>query len=498
MKFSPRSALLPALAVLVLLAPRWSAAATSPERPNIVLILADDLGWGSTTPYGATRVQTPSLDRLAREGRRFTQAYAPGSVCSPSRYGVITGRYFWRTAIKDGEVLPPDAPLHIEPGRLTIASLCKSQGYQTAMFGKWHLGLTAGNVTDWKKPLAPGPRQVGFDRYFGMAANLPAAPHGFVDDDELGEPFRSETTPAPKSAVTAEVGAARTTWKIEHVMETLTAQMTGWIEKQRDQPFLVYYAPNAVHEPVQPNPRFTGSPYGKYGDFIRELDWTVGRILETLDRLKLADNTLVIFTSDNGGVTEERFENSAVAMKAGLALNGSLRGGKHSEWEGGFREPFLVRWPGRVPAGTVSDQVICLTDLLATFAGVFKTPLPPGQAEDSFDVLRAFTEVKPGAPVRDHVILQAADATYAIRAGDWKLIERANPPPYASDRNKRTIEAAAKRQAAGPRQDELFNLREDPAETKDTRPAQLDRSATLRQILGEARNRGFTRPGAGQ
>lgn len=485
LKFSP---------IALILAGLIAAAPAAP--PNFLIILADDYGWGSSTPYGAKGLQTPNLDRLACEGRRFTHAYAPGSVCSPSRYGLVTGRYYWRTSVKDGEVLAADAPLHIEPGRLTIASLCQRQGYRTAMFGKWHLGMTAGTVADWAKPLVPGPRQVGFDRYFGMVANLPAVPHGLVDDGELGEGFRGEPLPAPPGAAADPKAAVRTQWKVDHVMETLTAKLIGWLEKNREQPFFIYYAPNAVHEPVQPNPRFTGSPYGKYGDFIRELDWSVGEVLTALDRLKLAESTLVIFTSDNGGVAEERNENSATAMKAGLAINGPLRGGKHSEWEGGFREPFLVRWPGKVPAGTVSSQVICLTDLLATFAGLLNVPLPKGSAEDSFDVLRAFTEATPGAPVRDHVILQSSDATYGIRMGDWKLVERADAPVFDPTRNKRTIEAAEKKKAAALVRDELYNLQEDPSETKDVAADHAARLAKMKRRLAESRDHGFTRLGA--
>ena len=468
-------------------------AAASEAKPNIVVILADDYGYGSVGAYGAPAgVKTPNMDRLAREGRRFTHAYAPGSVCSPTRYGLMTGRYYWRTSVKDGEVLSPDAPLLIEADRLTLASLCKSQGLRTAMFGKWHLGMTVGSVTDWSRPLVPGPRQVGFDRYFGMVANLPAVPHGFVDDEEVGETFRNEPVAQPGGKA-----APRNDWKIDHVMQTLTTKATSWIEANRDQPFFLYFAPNAVHEPVQPDSRFAGSPYGKYGDFINELDWSVGQVLATLDRLKLTENTLVIFTSDNGGVTEETNANSAAAMKAGLAINGPLRGGKHSEWEGGFREPFLVRWPGKIPAATVSDQVICLTDLMATFAGALGAPLPKGSAEDSIDVMRAFTEATPGAPVRDHVILQSADATYDLRMGDWKFVERADVPVFSPDRNKRTLDAAEKRKAAGPRPDELYNLKEDPFETKDLAAANRAKMGEMKKVLVEARDRGFTRPGAG-
>lgn len=476
-----------------------ASAATTDSKPNIVVILADDYGWGSMSCQGAKGVETPNLDRLAREGRRFTHAYAPGSVCSPTRYGLMTGRYYWRTSVKDGRVLRFNAPLHIETHRTTLASLCKARGYATGAFGKWHLGWTNEAVEDWSKPLTPGPLAVGFDYFFGMAANIGSGPHSFIEN-------RGVTGHLPGQPITIAGGSREgdTTsgiakpWTPNRVMETITGRVTGWMEKQdRATPFFVYFAPNAVHEPIVPNPQFAGHALGKYGDFIRELDWSVGQVLATLDRLRLADRTLVIFTSDNGGVVNPNNENAQGAIRAGLAINGPLRGGKHSEWEGGFREPFLVRWPGRVPAGTVSEQVVCLTDVAATLAGVLAVPLTKGHAEDSFDVMRAFTEPAPGAPVRDHVILQSADATYTFRQGDWKLVERQGAPAFESVRNKKKSEAAAKKKAkqAGLK-DELYNLREDPSETKDLAATNAERVAQMKQALTAARDRGFTRPGA--
>ncbi len=489
---------LPCLAILAAVAP--AAAADAVRKPNIIVILADDYGWGSSGCYGAPgALKTPALDRLANEGRRFTNAYATGSVCSPTRYALMTGRYYWRTPIKDGKVLPANAPLHIEPERLTLASLCKSQGYRTAGFGKWHLGWTGERVTDWSKPLKPGPLQIGFDHFFGMAANIGSGPHSFILDEQV-----SGRVPGEPIIVHGGSRAGDTTtgiqkaWQPDRVMETLTTNVTEWIQAHHDKPFFVYYAPNAVHEPIVPNPRFTGSPYGRYGDFVQELDWSVGQILATLDKLKLADETLVIFTSDNGGVVAPGNENASAAIKAGLAINGPLRGGKHSEWEGGFREPFIVRWPGQVPAGTVSDQVICLTDVLATLASVLKAPLPKDGAEDSFDCLRAFSEVKPGAAIREHVILQSAGAVYAIRMGDWKLIERADVPQFDSIRNQRKAQQAARKRNAAPQQDELYNLSQDPAEAKNVASAHAEVVTRMKRILVEARERGRTRPGAGE
>jgi arylsulfatase A-like enzyme len=466
-------------------------------KPNVVVILSDDFGWGSLGCYGAPgELKTPNLDRIAREGRRFTNAYAPGSVCSPTRYGLMTGRYYWRTSIKDGEVLSGNAPLHIEPSRLTLASLCKSHGYRTAAFGKWHLGMgSQSRRTDWSGPLGPGLQAIGFDYFFGMASNPWSGPHSFIENDKVLGAQPGTPIVVSGNRENATTSGIERPWREDEIMKTLTEKLVGWIEQQEsDTPFFVYYAPNAVHRPIAPNPRFTGSKFGSYGDFIHELDWSVGEVLSALDRRKLADNTLVIFTSDNGGVANERMQDEiSAAREKGLLVNGRLRGGKHDEWEGGFREPFLVRWPGHVPAGTVSEQVVCLTDVLATLAHVLDVPLPSGQAEDSFDCLRAFTEQQPGPPVRDHVVLHSADAVYAIRQGDWKLVERKGGP-QVPPRNRKAA-AKAKRKQAAAADDELFDLKQDPAETTNAIAQHPEVAAKLKRLLVSARDQGFTRPG---
>lgn len=484
------------LLVMLMFAPRLFGAEPT-AKPNIIVILADDFGWGSLGCYGAPKaLETPNLDRLASEGRRFTNAYAPGSVCSPTRYGLMTGRYYWRTEVKHGKVLSGNAPLHIETDRMTLASLCKSQGYRTAAFGKWHLGMTTERIRDWNQPLKPGPLQIGFDHFFGMAANLGNGPHSFINDEEVTGHIAGEPIIAQGAKAGNTTSGVEKQWEPDRVMETLTTNVAEWIAANHDRPFFIYYAPNAVHEPITPNPKFAGSPFGKYGDFVHELDWSVGQILALLDELKLADNTLVIFTSDNGGVVNPGNKNASGAVEAGLAINGPLRGGKHSEWEGGFREPFLVRWPGKVPAGTVSDQVICLTDVLATLASVLDVELPKGNAEDSFDVLSVFTgEVSKASP-RDHVILQSANAVYDIRMGDWKLVERADAPEFESVRNPRKAAQAVRQKQSAP--DELFNLRKDPYETRDVAGQRPDLVADMKKFLTAARDRGYTRPGAGK
>ncbi len=469
--------------------------AETPTKPNIVVILSDDYGWGSASCYGGV-VPTPNLDRLAREGRRFTNAYAPGSVCSPTRYALMTGRYFWRTDIKDGSVLPGNAPLHIEPTRTTLASLCKSAGYQTAAFGKWHLGLGSEITKEWSKPLTPGPLTIGFDHFYGLAANPWNGPHAFIENENVLDKIEGQPVTITGNREKATTTGILKQFEVDNIMQTLTGKVGEWIDQNHTKPFFVYYAPTAVHEPIAPNAKFTGSPQGKYGDFIQELDWSVGQVLEALDRHRLAENTLIIFSSDNGGVVNPQNESATTAMNAGLKINGPLRGGKHSEWEGGFREPFLVRWPGQVPAGTTSDQVLCLTDVLATLAEVLQIPLTKGNAEDSLSALRAFTEKEAGAPVRDHVILQSAEAVYAIRSGDWKLIERVDAPAF-EQRNRQKAALAAKKRKNAPKQNELYNLKEDVAEEKDAYSGRSDVATKLKTTLNDVRQRGYTRADAG-
>jgi len=464
------------LLTLVAQTPAMHAASDGPTpKPNIIVILADDFGWGSVGCYGApAQLKTPHLDRLAREGRRFTNAYAPSSVCSPTRYGLMTGRYDWRTRGDGGGVIGKEAPLQIETGRLTLASLCKGQGYRTAAFGKWHLGLQAGpGRTDWNKPLAPGPQAIGFDYFFGIAANAWNGPHTFIENETLlgripGEKIRIMDNYSPTNYTTGVTEQYDT----DYLMEEFTDKATDWIEKNSSEPFFIYFAATAVHKPHDYHPRFTGSRFGKYGNFIEELDWCVGRILTQLDRLTLSDNTLVIFTSDNGGVVNQRDPEIKYAMDAGLNINGPLRGGKHSEWEGGFREPFLVRWPGTVPGERPGHQPQRHT---GNPRGYTRRAASQWQRRRQFKPWRLFTEENPGPPIRDHVIMHAANSTYAIRMGDWKLVER-----------------------KAPKQNELYNIKEDVAETNNLTDANADRAAQMQKMLSEARDRGYTRPDAGK
>jgi len=490
--------------------------ATAADRPNIVLILSDDFGYGSTGATGADPklIRTPALDRLAREGRRFTDANTTSSVCSPTRYSVMTGRYCWRTSLKS-EVLGTFSPLHIETNRLTMASLLKKHGYTTAAVGKWHLGYgTADDSpkwrTDYTAELSPGALDVGFDYHFGVPSNhgdltgvfvenrfvfglrsgkipegmkLPGPAH---DDDNYQATYGPEDMENARANI-LDLDAPRR--KNKRVMDELTDKAISWMEKQpAGKPFFLYFTPVAVHNPVTPDDDLAGkSAAGPYGDWIHELDRSVGRVLESLDRKGVADKTLVLFSSDNGGVFKPTITNNLqhTAYLAGLKVNGALRGGKHDVWEGGFKVPFFVRWPGRVAAGSTCPLTISLADILATTAGIVGEPLPAASvgAEDSRSFLPALLGDAAATP-REDIIVHSADGVFAIRKGPWKWIEG-----VPVDETK----AGARKTRAEQYREQLYDTVADPAETKDVSAAHPEVVKELRALLNRYRNGGFSR-----
>lgn len=463
------------------------AASTKPvgARPNIVIILSDDLGWGSVGCYGADPklVRTPNIDRLAQEGRRFTDANTASSVCSPTRYGLLTGRYCWRTSLKY-EVLSVGSPLHIETTRPTIASMLKKLGYRTAIVGKWHLGYQS-EKTDYTKPLRPGPQDVGFDYQFAVPSNHGDATGVYVEGDRvLG--LRSPTLSPGKYKNfrgAKQLGLDAPQRVDEQVMPTLTDKAVTWLKQQEPgRPFFLYYAPVSVHNPITPSAKTKGtSDTGAYGDWIHELDRSVGAVLAALDEKGLTKDTLVLFTSDNGG--EFFGQEQAAAQAAGLKPMGPFKGDKHTVWEGGFRVPYIVRWPGRAPPGTVCDEMINLTDTFATVAAIVGVAIAPAKdaAEDSFNVLPAWLGEKHSSPLRPHMIVHSADGVFAIRKGPWKWIEGkpAKPkPPQA-------------------RQDEfhpqLYHLGNDIGETTDVQESNPTVVAELITLLDRCREQGYSR-----
>lgn len=494
--------------------------ATAPPAapsPNIVVILADDYGYGSVGCYGADPklVRTPSIDRLAKEGRRFTDAYTTSSVCSPTRYSLLTGRYCWRTSLTH-EVLGVFSPLHIEPTRLNMASMLKKHGYRTAAIGKWHLGYGDSNGsllyrTDYAAELSPGPLDIGFDYHFAVPSNHGDLTGVYVENRFVyglrsgkiaaglklpGPDLDDENFQANYTAADMENGQTKILdldaprRKNQRVMVVLTDKAVDWIAEQpKGRPFFLYFTPVAVHAPVTPDKDLAGkSRAGLYGDWIHELDRSVGRILDALDKHGLAQNTLVVFTGDNGGVfrPENKTCLQTQAFQAGLRINGDLRGGKHSIWEGGFKVPFVARWPGRVPAGTNCREMISLADILATTAALVgeKLPAPDKGAEDSRNFLPSLLGEATGKPARDDLIVHSADGVFAIRKGRWKWIEGV---PVED------IRPGVRKARAAEHRPQLYNLQEDPAETRDVSAEHPEVVKELSALLDGCRDGGYSR-----
>jgi len=447
---------------LHLAAPRARAAAAS--RPNIVVILADDLGYGDIGCYGATKVKTPHLDALAAAGLRFTDAHATSSTCTPSRYGLLTGEYPWRK--KGTGILPGDAALIIQPGRPTVPAVLKAAGYTTGAVGKWHLGLGAGKI-DWNGEIKPGPLEIGFDYSFIMPATGDRVPCVYVEDHRIvgldpadpiqvrygknkvgDEPTGKEHPEMLKmklsvghdgtivngiSRIGFMSGGHAARWNDQTLADTLSAKACAFIERSRDKPFFLYFATHDIHVPRVPGPRYRGkSGCGVRGDVIEQFDGTVGDVMATLDRLHLASNTLIIVTSDNGPVLNDGYDDDADQDFKGLFPAGPLRGGKYSIFEGGTRVPWIVRWPGHTPAGSTSDALICQVDFLATFAALAGYTLPPGAGPDSMNVLPALLgEAKTG---RD-LLVEHSNMDLALRQGLWKFIPSAKGPSQLFDLN---------------------------------------------------------------
>ncbi len=472
------------LSVMALLA--WSLSALAADRPNVVLIFADDLGYGDLSCYGATKLQTPNIDLLAAEGRRFTDAHSASAVCTPSRYALLTGEYPHRKLGGGPAMLR--SPLLIDTAQQTAASVMKEAGYATACIGKWHLGFGKG-TPDWNGELKPGPLEVGFDYYFGVPVVNSHPPFVYVENHRVvglvpEDPFvfrkAAKTREFPEKMGTGTIGgadAAHALYDDELVGTKLTEKAVSWIKEQGKSPFFLYLATTNIHHPFTPHPRFKGtSGCGPYGDFVHELDWMVGEIMKTLDEQGVADNTLVIFTSDNGGMFNVGGQN---AWDAGHRLNGELLGFKFGAWEGGHRVPFIARWPGRIAAGSTSGQLICNVDVIATLAALTGAALGPGQGRDSVDILSALTG-NPAKPLRDHVILAAKSFSHlVVRKGKWVYIGAQGSGGFtAAKRGAHAFGGPAAISYAGYVNSDIENGKT----RKDAPPAQLyDLEADLKQ-----------------
>lgn len=487
--------------------------AAGKKHPNIVVIYADDLGYGDVGCYGATRVKTPNIDRLASEGVRFTNAHSPSATCTPSRYAMLTGEYAWRregTGIARG-----DARAIIEPGRTTLPSVLQRAGYTTGVVGKWHLGLgERGEALDWNKDIQPGPLDIGFDYAFLIPATGDRVPCVYLEnrrvvgldpDDPIevsfGKPIGDEPTgkehpellkmhPSHGHNQTIINGISRigymrggkaARWVDEDIADTITAKATGFIEKHKDKPFFLYFSTHDIHVPRVPHPRFVGkSGMGPRGDAIVQLDWCAGQILETLDRLKLADDTLVIFTSDNGPVVDDGYHDQAVEKLGDHTPSGPLRGGKYSAFDAGTRVPFIVRWPAKVKPRQ-SDALLCQIDLMASFASLTEQKLAHRDAPDSFDVLGAMLGGKKAG--RDHLVEHAR--TLSLIRGPWKYIE-----PSKGARLNRNVNIET---GCDP-EPQLYNLKRDLGEKNNLAKEHPERVAELAALLKKIRDDGRSRP----
>lgn len=484
---------------------------SEPVPPNIVLIYADDLGYGDAGCYGATRVRTPNIDRLAREGVRFTDGHSPAATCTPSRYALMTGEYAWRK--KGTGILPGDASLIIDPGRKTLASLLKRAGYATGVVGKWHLGLGAGEI-DWNGEIKPVPLEVGFDQCFIIPATGDRVPCVYVENRrvaglEAGDPIRVsyrqplgddptgvknpellKMRPSHGHDMTIVNGISRigymtggrsARWVDEDMADVLTRKAVEFVEKQKGQPFFLFFALHDIHVPRVPHPRFVGATeMGPRGDAIAELDWCTGEILAALDRLKLADNTLVIFSSDNGPVVDDGYRDDAVEKLGAHKPAGALRGGKGSAFEAGTRVPFLVRWPARIKPG-VSDALVCQIDLLASLAHLSDQTLNANDAPDSVNVLPALLGESP----QGRELLVEQSGVLSLRNGPWKLIE---PGKGAKISRNTNIETGLSEQQ------QLYRLDQDPGEMHDLAAENPRIVAEMTTLLDSIRKRGRSRP----
>ena len=453
--------------------------------PNILLILADDLGYGDVSCYNPeSKVSTPNIDRLAAEGIIFTDAHSPSTVCTPSRYSILTGRMAVRTGFS-GVFTGVGGPCLIEDSRLTLPAMLKTKGYTTALFGKWHVGLSFLDEqgmpinengfdpvqrVDYSRPIPDAPIHRGFDHFFGTAC-CPTTDflYAFIDGDRVPVPpvglLDKTLLPDHPYSKDNRSGLIAPDFDLEEVdmvfLDKSKAFLEDHAQNNPDNPFFLFHSTQAVHLPSFAQKKFQGrTNAGPHGDFIFQFDYVVGELLETLERLGMVENTLVMICSDNGPEVT-----SVVNMRADYKHDGAKpwRGMKRDQWEGGHRIPFVIRWPSEIPAGSTSDQTVCLCDIMATCASLVDFQLPDDAAEDSFDIWPAMCKQQTAIPIRKYTFHQTISLALAIRRGQWKYLDHQGSGGNNYETPILQSYALKESQPAAPAQ--LYNLDRDPGET---------------------------------
>lgn len=474
------------------------------EYPNIIYVLADDMGYGDLSCHNPQSAwQTPHLDRLAKEGLIYRDGHSSSAVCTPSRYSVLTGRYNWRSWLKLGVVDGYARPL-IEENRMTVASLLRAHGYATACVGKWHLGwewTKSGeepDAVDYKGPIRRGPCDVGFDEYFGICASLDMPPYTYIRNrhaeevPDLDDPgCDDEKICWHESKRIWRPGVRAKNFNHEEVLPRCTEEALAFIQRQarQEQPFFLYYALPAPHTPILPTKRFQGaSETTSYGDFCLQVDDEMGQILNQLDDLGIADNTLFIFTSDNGASPRADFAELAMF---GHHPSYHFRGKKADIFEGGHRVPLLARWPRQIGAGTVTDETVCLVDLLATCAEIVGAQLPDHAGEDSVSHLGLWRGEKRAKPLREATVHHSIDGSFSIRKGKWKL-------ELCPSSGGWSYPHPVKDDLAGLPPFQLYDLEVDGRERFNVAETHPDLVEELKELLAQYVNNGRSTPGAPQ
>lgn len=394
------------------------------QKPNVIYILADDLGYGDLSCFNEdSKISTPNLDCIADEGMRFMDAHASSSVCTPSRYSILTGRYNWRSTLKQGVLGGYSKPL-IEDGRMTVASMLQSRDYRTACIGKWHLGLdwqtNSPDPTDvdYLQSIADGPLQHGFDYYYGISASLDMPPYVYIENDRVTQ-IPTTTSKSTRGKGWWREGPIASDFKHEEVFASLNDKVLDTIEQWHDSPFFIYYALAAPHTPILPTEKYKGkTALNEYGDFVYMCDDMVGIIMEKLEELGLKENTIVVFTSDNGCSPEADFQELA---QSGHHPSYHFRGHKADIYEGGHRIPLIVRWPKHIKSNAISTEPVCLIDLMATLADILDIHIPDEAGEDSVSNLPVFSGEELDQPLREATVHHSIDGSFSIRQGKWKL-----------------------------------------------------------------------------